>query len=188
MDGQSSDGSAALAEKMGVRVLVATAGRGGQLNTGCRAALGSVIWMLHADSEPSMAALDWLLAEPEPLWGRFDLAFDQDRPTFKLIAAMMNGRSRLTGICTGDQGIFVNPSLLKTIGGVPEQALMEDIELCRRLKVCCRPECLELVVRTSTRRWQKNGLWRTVLSMWWFRIRYWLGADPAVLADDYYAG
>lgn len=189
VDGQSSDGSAALAEKMGARVLVAPAGRGGQLNIGCRAARGSLIWMLHADSRPSTAALDWLLAAPpEQLWGRFDITFDQDHLAFKLIAAMMNGRSRLTGICTGDQGIFVNPSLLKAIGGVPEQALMEDIELSRRLKACCRPECPGLVVCTSTRRWRKHGIWRTVWSMWWFRLRYWLGEDPTVLAGDYYAG
>ncbi len=185
-DGGSSDGSAALAEKMGAQVLSTSSGRGVQLNAGCQAARGTMIWMLHADSRPSDAALRWLVDQPGQIWGRFDVAFDQPGWTLRLLAMMMNARSRLTGICTGDQGIFVHRHLIRAVGGIPEQPLMEDVELSRRLNALCKPYCASHTVTTSARRWRRNGFLGTVLSMWWFRIRYWLGADPEVLASQYY--
>lgn len=186
VDGGSVDGSVALAEKMGARVLTSPSGRGLQLNTGCRAARGPLIWMLHADAAPSERAINWMVAQQGRIWGRFDVGFDERGPALGLLSMLMNRRSRLTGICTGDQGIFVHRDLLKSIGGIPEQPLMEDIELCRRLNALCQPLCSKHIVTTSARRWRRNGFLRTVLSMWWFRIRYWLGADPEVLAGEYY--
>ena len=100
----------------------------------------------------------------------------------------MNGRSRLTGICTGDQGIFLHRRLLRRIGGVPEQPLMEDVELCRRLSKLCRPDCLTFSVQTSSRRWQQAGWLNTVLMMWHYRLRYWLGTPADILAREYYPG
>ena len=121
-----------------------------------------------------------------PVGARFDICFDASTARLNLLAAMMNGRSRLTGICTGDQGIFVHRRLLSRIGGVPEQPLMEDIELSRKLGRLCRPVCRTETLQTSARRWQQAGWWTTVLRMWWFRLRYWLGASPEQLAMEYY--
>ncbi len=186
VDGQSSDGSAELAREGGVRVLSSVPGRGRQLNLGARSASGRCLWMLHADSRPSQAALTYLRTLRQPAWGRFNVAFLPEGSAMRVIAAFMNLRSRLTGICTGDQSLFVAPSLLQAIGGVPEQPLMEDIELCRRLKALLQPECPQLVIATSARRWQRFGVLRTVLGMWQLRLRYWLGATPEALARRYY--
>src|SRR5262249_39690224 len=102
------------------------------------------------------------------------------------IAFMMNARSRLTGIATGDQGIFVERSLFDRIGGYPDQPLMEDIELARMLKrVAGMPACIRSRVTTSGRRWERRGVWRTIVSMWRWRLAYWCGADPARLASRY---
>ena len=102
-----------------------------------------------------------------------------------MVAFCMHWRSRLTGICTGDQGIWVERSLLSAAGGMPQQPLMEDIELSRRLKRQCCPRVLSLRLRTSPRRWQSGGLWRTIFRMWRFRLRYWSGVSPERLAEAY---
>lgn len=190
-DGGSRDTGAALAAARGCVVVHAPQGRGAQLAAGIDAARGAWIWMLHADSEPSAAAVGCLLAygDPEaaapPAWGRFDVAFDHGRG-LGVVAFMMNRRSCLTGICTGDQGIFVHRDLLAAAGGMPRQPLMEDIELSRRLRRRARPLCRREVMGASGRRWRRDGLIRTVLGMWRWRLRYWLGADPERLAAEYY--
>ena len=103
-----------------------------------------------------------------------------------LVAAMMNARSRLTGIATGDQGIFVERALFAAAGGYPDQPLMEDIELSRRLRRAAgAPLCLRERVVTSGRRWARHGTWRTIVTMWRTRLAYWRGADPARLAARY---
>ena len=186
VDGQSSDGSIEAARAAGVRVMTTAPGRGIQLNAGARAARGRWLWMLHADSLPGPAALTYLRTLQGPLWGRFSVAFEPVSPAMRVIAAMMNLRSRLTGICTGDQALFVEKSLLEAVGGVPEQALMEDVELSRRLKRLVQPACAAIVVPTSARRWQRFGVVRTVLDMWLLRVRYWLGTPPDQLARAYY--
>ena len=187
IDGGSTDHSAAIALELGARVIRTEASRGVQLNAGYRAAQGTYLWLLHADSQPDAGALRWLCACRNVDWGRFDIRFDDGGPGMRLLAGMMNRRSRLTGICTGDQGIFVHRRLLEVIGGVPEQALMEDIELSRRLHALCRPtHPVLLTIQTSARRWQHNGWWRTVLAMWHFRFRYWRGESAETLAQDYY--
>ncbi len=188
VDGGSEDGSAEIARDSAAEVLRTEPGRGLQLNTGYRAAQGDYLWFLHADSQPSETAIRWLSARTHIDWGRFDVCFDEDSPRMRLLAGMMNGRSRRTGICTGDQGIFVHRRLLEVIGGVPEQPLMEDIELSRRLSRLCRPQCSDLRIQTSARRWQREGWGRTILAMWRYRFRYWLGESAEALAADYYPG
>lgn len=193
VDGGSQDCSVRIAEQQGARVLHSTAGRGLQLNAGCLAARGQWIWLLHADSLPGSEALREMytrsgskaLTRQTVDWGRFDVCFEE-RGKMRLTAFMMNWRSRLSGICTGDQGIFLHRRLFTLIGGVPEQPLMEDIELSRRLKRFCRPRCLPMTVQTSARRWQHGGWLATVLTMWRYRLRYWLGAPPEKLAGEYY--
>jgi len=165
-------------------------GRGGQLALGARAARGEWLWLLHADSRNTAAAASFLRTLDCPGWGRFDvsLQIDSEPPgsALRLIAWMMNWRSRLTGICTGDQGIFIHRLLLERVGGVPAQPLMEDIELSRRLKRICAPICPRVCLNSSARRWRKQGLFRTIIHMWTFRLRYWLGADPRQLTREYY--
>lgn len=187
VDGGSRDDSAAVARAAGCRLISSRKGRGHQLAEGTAQARAAWIWMLHADSEPSAEAIDYLLTRPvdAPAWGRFSVSLAPGTG-LEVVAFFMNWRSRLTGICTGDQGIFVHRSLLEHGGGVPRQSLMEDVELSKRLRRLCRPVCRHEVVRTSPRRWQHSGVVSTVLSMWRFRLRYWLGADAERLAREYY--
>ena len=186
VDGGSLDDSVTVAIELGATVELVPPGRGRQLNAGLRLARGDLIWMLHADSEPVPEALTWLLQYDRIGWGRFDVRFDDSGLRMWLVAALMNIRSRITGICTGDQGIFAHRRLLERIGGVPEQPLMEDIELSRRLTRLCAPECPVSIVRTSARRWHDQGWLTTVCSMWWFRLRYWSGVSPDRLAREYH--
>ena len=164
-------------------------GRGMQIACGVAAANVSWIWVLHADGLPSSAAvsqLGGLIEADEPRWGRFNVKIQG----LALIAHMMNLRSRFSRICTGDQGMFFHAGLLQEIGGFPEQPLMEDIEVSRRLKAVASSAfvALSATVETSPRRWRQAGVIRTVLSMWVFRWRYFFGADPVVLARAYYRG
>ncbi|HEX7035345.1 MAG TPA: TIGR04283 family arsenosugar biosynthesis glycosyltransferase [Pseudomonadales bacterium] len=186
VDGGSLDESAQVASAYGAEVVRAAPGRGGQLADGIDRARGDWLWLLHADSEPSAEALAHLLGRSgTPAWGRFSVSLEDSFP-MKTIAYMMNLRSRLTAICTGDQGIFVHRTLLDAIGGMPRQPLMEDIELSRRLKRLQPPDCRPERIGTSPRRWRRDGILRTVLAMWAFRLRYWLGADAVRLAREYY--
>jgi GT2 family glycosyltransferase len=142
--------------------------------------------MLHADSQIGLSAVTYLRSLAVPGWGRFDIAFHPENRIMRLVAWMMNRRSRWTGICTGDQGIFVHRSLLTRIGGVPEQPLMEDVELSRRLRRLSHPLTPRIRIITSSRRWQRDGAVRTVLRMWRFRLLYWMGRTPESLAREYY--
>jgi rSAM/selenodomain-associated transferase 2 len=186
VDGGSADAGPDLADRRGCVVIEAPRGRGAQLAAGVAASRGQWIWMLHADARPTAAAAAYLADQlDEPGWGRFDVDFAAGR-RMAVVAFFMNHRSCLSGICTGDQGIFVHRRLLAGAGGMPIQPLMEDIELSRRLKRLARPRCRRERIGASPRRWQRHGLVRTVLSMWGFRLRYWLGASPEALAAEYY--
>lgn len=186
VDGDSADDSVDVARREGATVCLAPPGRGGQLAAGCRQASGQWIWMLHADSQISLAALTYIRSLSGAGWGRFDVQFDQPVAGLWLVALMMNLRSRWSGICTGDQGIFVHRDLLDRVGGVPDQPLMEDIELCRRLKRLCQPDCPRIGLVTAARRWRRRGVLATIIEMWSFRLRYWWGTDPVALASEYY--
>lgn len=167
-------------------VACAKPGRGQQLAQGVAAAGGQWLWLLHADSRVGSSVKAQLRAINSPCWGRFDIRLDSQRPVLKLVATMMNWRSGITGICTGDQGIFSHRTLLEASGGVPLQPLMEDIELSRRLKHRGRPVRLTGPLISSARRWERNGVWNTIAQMWCYRIRYFFGASPVLLAADYY--
>jgi hypothetical protein len=143
---------------------------------------------LHADTALPNGALDAIEASTrgaEFAWGRFDVSLDSTRRALRLVAAMMNLRSRVSGIATGDQGLFMTRSVFEAAGRFPEIALMEDIALTKQLKRYGKPLCISHRLTTSGRRWEKHGLWRTVLLMWRLRLAYWLGADPNRLAAQY---
>ncbi|QPK61977.1 TIGR04283 family arsenosugar biosynthesis glycosyltransferase [Methylomonas sp. LL1] len=187
-DGGSDDGSRIVAEVLVDKVLQAPCGRAKQMNVGAMAAQARVLLFLHADTRlPDEAVRRILRAVADGYqWGRFDVEFDDPRPVFKLIAFMMNWRSRLTGIATGDQALFVTRSAFQAVGGFPEIALMEDIAISRRLKKLGKPCCPRDKVITSARRWRKHGILNTILLMWRLRLAYFFGADPGELAVQYY--
>ncbi len=190
VDGCSTDGTADVVRQFpGVRFIEASRGRARQMNAGARIAGGSTLLFLHADttlpSDAPQAIADALRA-PGVVGGRFDVRFDNPRAIFALIAAMMNRRSRLTGICTGDQALFVRRQTFDELRGYADIPLMEDVELSRRLKGRGRVACLGQRVTTSARKWEQEGVLRTITLMWTLRFLYWIGVEPARLHRLYY--
>jgi rSAM/selenodomain-associated transferase 2 len=187
VDGGSSDNTTGLACPLANQVLKSQRGRAAQMNAGAAAARGDVLLFLHADTRLPDGAdrliLDGL-SQSHRAWGRFDVRFD-DGGALRLIALMMNVRSRLTGICTGDQAMFVNRAAFDSIGGFPPIPLMEDVTAATLLKRVSRPLCLHARVTTSGRRWRQHGIWRTILLMWRLRLAYYFGSDPDRLAKQY---
>jgi rSAM/selenodomain-associated transferase 2 len=186
VDGGSRDGTAALAAPHADRVLATKPGRAWQMHAGALAASGDALLFLHADSVLPDDA-DRLIASAlqARAWGRFDVRLDGGHPMFRVIEAMMNLRSRATGIATGDQAIFIRRTAYDALGGFAPLPLMEDIDFSTRARRLGRPACLRQRVRTSARRWQKHGIARTILLMWRLRLAYFLGADPRRLALAY---
>lgn len=186
-DGGSRDGTPALARSLVDRVISAPRGRAAQMNAGAAAAGGDVLLFLHADTRlPDIADFIVLdgLGRSRRFWGRFDVRIEGGG-LLALVTAAMNARSRLTGIATGDQAIFMTRAAFERAGGFPAIALMEDVAMSTKLKRAGRPLCLRAHVTTSGRRWEKHGVLRTVLLMWSLRLRYFFGADPAKLARAY---
>jgi len=165
-------------------------GRARQMNAGARAAEGDMLLFLHADSKLPMGAKQDVIEarEKQHLWGRFDVAFNTAPGTnwqMKIIALFMNIRSRLTSIATGDQAIFVDSILFRSIGAYPDIPLMEDIAISSSLRRHSVPHCSKLKVSTSARRWQQRGVVKTVILMWYLRLAYFCRADPRRLAKLY---
>ena len=188
VDGGSSDATVTTAQNAADRVISAERGRALQMNAGAAAARGEILCFLHADTRLPENADGLIidgLARARRSWGRFDVWIEGRHPMLKVIATLMNWRSRLSGIATGDQALFITRSLFEAAGRFPEIPLMEDIALSRQLKVYSRPLCIAHRLTTSGRRWEQHGLWRTVLLMWRLRLAYWLGADPRELATRY---
>jgi rSAM/selenodomain-associated transferase 2 len=190
VDGGSRDETVALARPHADRVLTpgeAGRGRARQMNAGAAVAEGAWLLFLHADTVLPPGA-DKLIADAArrgARWGRFDVRIAGRPWMLRVIAAFMNRRSRWTGIATGDQAIFVERRLFEQIGGFPEQPLMEDVELCTRLRRIARPACLRERVLTSGRRWEQRGVWRTIGLMWRLRWQYWRGVPAEELARQY---
>jgi len=182
VDGGSADATVALAAALADRVVPAPRGRARQMNAGAAIARGDALIFLHADTRLPADA-DRLVAGHD--WGRFDVRIESRIPLLRLVAAMMNLRSRLTGIATGDQAIFAGAGFFRRAGGFPDIALMEDVAFCARAKRLAPPACLRARVTTSGRRWEKHGVLRTVLLMWRLRLAYYMGADPDELARRY---
>lgn len=188
VDGGSEDDSIRLAAPLSDQVIVAGRGRASQMNAGARRSTGEQLLFLHSDTalpEGALEAIHQALTPPGCVWGRFDVKIESPLRLLAGVAFMMNLRSRWTGIATGDQAIFVTRDAFERIGGFPAVSLMEDIALSKSLKRLSAPACIRAKVTTSGRRWEKNGIVRTVLLMWRLRLAYFLGADPARLAEQY---
>ena len=204
VDGGSTDNSVALAKELieslidsspsvisvqviDWQIIESAAGRALQMNAGAELAMGDVLLCLHADTQlPNHAIADITSAVRQAAWGRFDVRLDSPAWMLKVVSQMINWRSRLSGIATGDQAIFIKKPLFKQLGGYPQQPLMEDIELCKRLKAIGKPACLRSKVITSARRWQQYGTWRTIGLMWHLRFDYWRGVSADNIKQRYY--
>jgi rSAM/selenodomain-associated transferase 2 len=190
VDGGSSDGTVALARPLADRVILGPRNRGAAMNAGAVRGRGDVFVFLHADTTLPEDA-DRLIAAALSrraagcAWGRFDLRIAGRHPLLALVARMINWRSRLTGIATGDQAIFVAREAFCSVRGFADLPLMEDIALSRKLKRRCRPICIAAPAVTSGRRWDHHGLWHTIVLMWRLRLAYYFGAEPARLALVY---
>jgi rSAM/selenodomain-associated transferase 2 len=182
-DGGSDDGTREIAGALADRVLLGPRGRARQMNAGAAAATGDALLFLHADTRVPPAADRLILdALKGKSWGRFDVRIESVHPVLPLVAHAMNLRSRLTGIATGDQAIFVRRDAFH---GFPEIALMEDIAFCKAMKRRAAPASLREKVTTSGRRWERQGVLRTMLLMWRLRLAFFLGAEPDELARRY---
>jgi len=193
VDGGSTDASVALAKPLADVVIetdesVATTHRARQMNAGAQQATGRILLFLHIDTLLPDQAYRLILGAMElpHVWGRFDVKLSGDHFMFRLIELMMNLRSGLTGIATGDQGIFVTRNAFDQVKGFPDYPLMEDVEISKRLRKLAFPVCVRTKATTSSRRWENNGIIRTILLMWWLRFLYFLGAHPRVLERQYY--
>lgn len=187
VDGGSRDATTKLAKPLADNVIGAPRGRGAQMNAGAAVARGDVLLFLHSDTRlPPKAetlVLD-ALKQSVAIWGRFDIRIEGNL-LLTIVGLAMNLRSRLSGIATGDQAMFVTRAAFQSVDGFPDIALMEDVALSRSLKKLSSPLCLRARVVTSGRRWQQHGLLRTILLMWRLRLAYFLGATPAALARRY---
>jgi rSAM/selenodomain-associated transferase 2 len=185
-DGGSSDGTATLARPLADRVIAVPRGRGPPMNAGAALGTGEMLLFLHADTALPENS-DRLIAHAltQRAWGRFDLRIAGRHPLLSIVAHMINWRSRLTGIATGDQAIFVAREAFYSVGGFPDLPLMEDIAISRKLKRLCRPFCIATPVITSGRRWEYHGVLRTIVLMWRLRLAYYFGVEPARLAMRY---
>ena len=188
VDGGSTDGTAAVCRESGVRVLSSPRGRARQMNCGAGQATGDALLFVHADTQLPSSALDDIgraLADPRIVGGRFDVRLEGNHWMLKLIGAMISWRSRLSKVATGDQAIFLRREVFLDLGGYPELPLMEDIALSRALKRRGRLACLRSRVVTSARRWEAEGIWRTIFKMWALKSLYLLGVSPLRLKRFY---
>ncbi len=187
VDGGSTDATAADAHGLADQVLLSPCGRARQMNAGAAHASGEILLFLHADTRLPPSALPEILAAIHGArkWGRFDVQIAGRSAWLPVIAKLMNWRSRLTGIATGDQAIFVSRDTFNAVGGYPDMPLMEDIALSDKLRRLSPPICIATPVITSGRRWDTNGSLQTIFLMWRLRLRFFLGADPCLLAKEY---
>jgi rSAM/selenodomain-associated transferase 2 len=188
IDGGSEDGTFEIARPLTDQIEKTPRGRAVQMNAGAALAQGQTLLFLHADSvlpEDADILLASELARTKRVWGRFDIKIDSTHPVLMLVALMINLRTRLTGIATGDQAIFVRSDVFRAVGGYPEIPLMEDIALSKSLRAKSRPASIANKVVTSARRWQNQGIFRTIFLMWRLRLAYFLGSDPQELLRLY---
>jgi rSAM/selenodomain-associated transferase 2 len=187
VDGGSDDHTLQVCSDLVDQCLQSKRGRAIQMNTGVSAASADTLLFLHADTRPP-ENIDRLIVAAlagQPGWGRFDIRLSGRQPLLRLVERLMNLRSRLSGIATGDQGLFVSRAWFERVGGFPDIALMEDIVLSKRLKRLARPHCLKARLVTSSRRWEQRGVIRTVLKMWWLRAAFFCGVPAHYLAKQY---
>ena len=188
VDGGSKDNSASIASKAGFSVFVTNASRGHQLRIGVEKSQNEILVFLHADTELPLHATSLIcnaLAPTHNHWGRFSISFTSSKLIFQLIAWFMNKRSCLTGIVTGDHAMFMERDYYFKCGGFPDCTIMEDIVISKRLKKASRPVCLSEKVKTSCRKWERQGVYKTIIKMWNLRILFLMGVSTEKIAKLY---
>lgn len=188
VDGGSGDRTRAVCARSSAKVLMTGPGRARQMNRGALEATGDVLLFLHADTRLPASAfrdIESALSDPRYLGGRFDVELNSDRWLLKVVGFMISLRSRLSKVGTGDQAIFVRREIFAELGGFPDMPLMEDIAFCRMLKRAGRVACLLSKVVTSARRWETDGVWRTIFRMWTLKLLYLAGVSAARLKRFY---
>lgn len=187
VDGGSVDNTLAIAYEITDMVVISKAGRALQMNSGADIASGGVLLFLHADTLLPDNALQIIVDSMQEkfFWGRFDVRLSSNKYVYRLIERLMNLRSCLTSIATGDQAIFIEKNLFERVAGFAEIALMEDVEISKRLKKISKPVCIKQKVTTSSRRWETNGVAVTILLMWKLRLYYFIGVSPDRLKQLY---
>ena len=189
VDGGSTDNTVSIAEKSNCKIFTTLPGRGTQLNKGASVATGDILLFLHADTflprDFDEAIFSALPQQSIIGWGRFDVELSGKQYIFRLIEKLISFRSRITGIATGDQAIFVSNTLFKRVSGYQNIPLMEDVDMSKRLNRIIKPKCLKNKVVTSSRRWEKKGIIRTIFLMWMLRFLYFIGVNPITLKKLY---
>jgi len=188
VDGGSADRTRRISVEAGAKVLMTGPGRARQMNRGALEATGDVLLFLHADTQLPASAfrdIESALSDARYLGGRFDVELDSDRWLLKVVGFMISLRSRHSKVGTGDQAIFVRREILAELGGFPDMPLMEDIAFCRMLRRAGKVACLRSKVVTSARRWEADGVWRTIFKMWMLKLLYLAGVPPARLKRFY---
>jgi len=188
VDGGSTDRTAEICRRIGIEVLVSERGRSRQMNLGVARARGEALLFLHADTrlpESALSDIAAALGDPRCAGGRFDVELEGTHWMLKIVGALINWRSRATGVATGDQAIFVRRETFDRIGGFQDISLMEDVAFCRALKRLGGVACLRSRVVTSARRWEADGVWRTIFKMWLLKAGYLAGVSPARLKRFY---
>lgn len=186
VDGGSDDQTVQRASVQ-AQLVYSSTGRAVQMNAGAAAANGDWLWFLHADSQLSQPLNAYVdeITQSSSVWGRFTVRLDDARLIFRVIERLMNARSCVTSVATGDQGLFVDRRLFAELGGYPELPLMEDVALSKRLRKVMPVNCSALSLITSARRWQQRGVLKTIVLMWWLRLAYVIGVSPARLRQWY---
>lgn len=187
VDGGSRDASVERALRAADAVLLGDPGRARQMNLGAAGATGDWLCFLHVDTLPEFAGPELSAALGDAArWAFCRVRLTSERRSLALVSWFMNQRSRLTAVATGDQFLIVRRELFEAIGGFAAIPLMEDVEICKRLRRLAPPRVLGLRVASSARRWEEQGVLATVVRMWVLRLAYWLGVSPARLWQHYY--
>jgi len=187
-DGGSTDGTLELLQDKGVSICQSRKGRALQMNTGAKCCQSDILLFIHADTQicdEHIQAIQALMQDDALVGGHFDVQLSGEHWAFRMIEWFINHRSCLTGISTGDQCQFVRREVFEAMGGFPEQDLMEDVEFSKQLKRRGKVACLHQKVMTSSRRWEKHGIAKTIWLMWRMRLLYWLGSSPEKLSRMY---
>jgi len=187
VDGGSHDDTISIASTLADKIFSTNKGRARQMNAGTGQATGEVLLYLHADTQLPGNAISLIEQHALPgQWGRFDVQLNSPRWLLRVNAWLMNYRSCLTGIVTGDQGLFVHRTMFEEIGGFPDIPLMEDIAISKKLKRYNRPICLKSRITVNTRYWEQHGVWHSIFRMWGIRLAYFLGIPAEHLVKKYY--
>jgi rSAM/selenodomain-associated transferase 2 len=183
-DGGSQDNSLEIARRYSCRIEHSAASRAIQMNQGAAVAQGRHLLFLHADSILP-ADLDRLFPG-DARWGHFRLRLDNEAFVYRVIELAVNLRSRVTRVAGGDQGLYFARDFFQSLGAFPSIPLMEDVAICKLARREAGPEIIESPMHSSSRRWQNNGVLKTIVLMWSLRLAYCCGVDPVRLHRIYY--